>query len=360
MQSFNCTSCKRVTYFENSLCLGCGAALGFDADALTIKALSATDEDADLLVELTSDGGGKRVRRCANADHGACNWLAGPEEPSGLCRACTLNRAIPDLSEPSQLAAWREVEAAKKRLVYSLLRFGLPIDGRAPDVAPLTFDVVKNAATGHLDGVITIDIAEADTVERERRRAHFDELYRTLLGHLRHESAHYYWPIVVEQAGLVQPFRTLFGDERADYGQAVALHHANGPPSDWQSTFVSAYATAHPWEDWAETWAHYLHMLDLLETAASYQASVTVPDPHAATRHQVTDPFATDRPDFQDMVRQWVPLTLLLNSLNRSLGQHDAYPFALSSGAMVKLRFVHDLVQTQSPQAVAGLPSVAQ
>ncbi len=345
MQSFNCTSCKRVTYFENSLCLGCGAALGFDADALTIKALSATDEDADLLVELTSDGGGKRVRRCANADHGACNWLAGPEEPSGLCRACTLNRAIPDLSEPSQLAAWREVEAAKKRLVYSLLRFGLPIDGRAPDVAPLTFDVVKNAATGHLDGVITIDIAEADTVERERRRAHFDELYRTLLGHLRHESAHYYWPIVVEQAGLVQPFRTLFGDERADYGQAVALHHANGPPSDWQSTFVSAYATAHPWEDWAETWAHYLHIVDTVDTAEA-----TGMEPRAkglilgsawpfGRRDIYRDvPLAT-------LMERWFPLTTALNELTRSMGHRDFYPFVTPPAVYPKLAFVHRTIR---------------
>ena len=114
---------------------------------------------------------------------------------------------------------------------------------------------------------------------------------------------------------------------------------------DWREHHVSSYAAAHPWEDWAETWAHYLHMVDLLETAASYQTSVTVPDPQAAQRHQVTDPFADPRPAFDDMVRQWVPLTLMLNSLNRSLGQSDAYPFALSSGAMGKLRFVHELVQ---------------
>src|SRR5690606_34083291 len=117
-----------------------------------------------------------------------------------------------------------------------------------------------------------------------------------------------------------------------DYAAALQAHYARGQDlGDWAARHVSAYAAAHPWEDWAETWAHYLHMIDLLETAASYDAAVTVPDPQAATRYRVTDPFAAPRPAFDDMVRQWVPLTLMLNSLNRSLGQHDAYPFALSS-----------------------------
>ena len=136
------------------------------------------------------------------------------------------------------------------------------------------------------------------------------------------------------------------GDETADYGAALAAYHANGPKPDWRSAHISAYATAHPWEDWAETWAHYLHLVDLLETAASYQTTVMVPEPHASWLHSMQDPFGTPPPGFDDMVRQWVPLTLLLNSLNRSLGQSDAYPFALSAGAMGKLRFVHELVQS--------------
>ncbi len=351
MQSFNCTSCGRVTYFENSLCLACGAELGFDAEQLTIKALKAVPGDGALLMEIGTGATARHVRRCSNARHAACNWLVEAEEPAGRCRACSLNRAIPDLSEPSQLAAWREVEAAKKRLVYSLLRFGLPFDGANPDAAPLTFDVVRNATTGHLDGVITIDVAEADTVERERRREHFDELYRSLLGHLRHEAAHYYWPIVIENAGLIGPFRALFGDERANYGQALAHHHANGPSGDWQSTFVSAYATAHPWEDWAETWAHYLHIVDTVDTAEA-----TGMEPRAkglilgsAWPFGRTDIYKDM--SLEGLMERWLPLTTALNELSRSMGHRDFYPFVTPSAVISKFAFVHRAIRKAVAEA---------
>jgi hypothetical protein len=356
MQSFNCTRCRRVTYFENSLCLGCGAALGFDPDALTIKALEATPDDATLLAEIGAGNAGRSFRRCSNADHGACNWLVAAEEPAGLCRACALNRTIPDLSDPGHLAAWREVESAKKRLVYSLIRFGLPIEGCPPDVAPLTFDVVPNAQTGHLDGVITIDVAEADAIERERRREHFDELYRTVLGHLRHEAAHYYWPIVVERTGLIEPFRALFGDERADYGEALARHHANGPPSDWPSTFVSAYATAHPWEDWAETWAHYLHIVDTVDTA---EATGLEPRAKGLVLGSAW-PFGRidiyRNMSLEELMERWFPLTTALNELTRSMGHRDFYPFVTPAAVIPKFEFVHRAIRTAVNSATRDLP----
>jgi hypothetical protein len=191
-----------------------------------------------------------------------------------------------------------------------------------------------------------------------QRRLALHEPYRTLLGHLRHESGHYYWDRLIEGAGRIDAFRKMFGDERADYGQALhAYYAAGGAPATWQASHVSAYATAHPWEDWAETWAHYLHMVDLLETAASYSTRLVVPGNDADEIEEVANPFETGAGDFDQLVEQWVPLTLLLNSLNRSLGQDDAYPFALTSGALKKLRFVHDLIQ--SPQARSALAGAA-
>jgi hypothetical protein len=194
-------------------------------------------------------------------------------------------------------------------------------------------------------------VVEADDAERARRRQALHEPYRTLVGHLRHESGHFFWDRLVVAAGRVQEFRSLFGDERQDYAQALQDYYARDPmDNQWRDNFVSAYATSHPWEDWAESWAHYLHMVDLLETAASYGTSLTVP---GSTGTQsavcVQDPFAVQAPpDFDTMLDQWVPLTLLTNSLNRSLGHGDAYPFALSAGARRKLEFVHAAVSASA------------
>jgi hypothetical protein len=86
-------------------------------------------------------------------------------------------------------------------------------------------------------------------------------------------------------------------------------------------------------------------MVDLLETAAAYNTRVEVP---GAGTDEVDDPIdGGQQPDFDQLVEQWVPVTLLVNSLNRSLGQGDAYPFALSGPALDKLRFVHDVIQEQ-------------
>src|SRR6218665_1784299 len=200
--------------------------------------------------------------------------------------------------------------------------------------------------TGHAAGVITLNVAEADDDERVRRRVQLFEPYRTLLGHLRHESGHYYWDqLVRDHPDRLEEFRTLFGDERLDYMQALQAHYAAGDGKpDWRPSFVSAYAAAHPWEDWAETWAHYLHMVDLLETAASYRTRIVLPSAEGARPSKPADPFEGGRGSFDEAIAQWVPVTLLLNSLNRSLGQDDAYPFALSEQALNKLRFVHDVI----------------
>jgi hypothetical protein len=202
---------------------------------------------------------------------------------------------------------------------------------------------VEPVTTGHADGVITIDLAESNDAHREQMRAELGEPYRTMLGHLRHEIGHYYWSILIQpdQRALTD-FRDLFGDQQADYAEALQRHYTQGPPPDWQDRHVSAYATAHPWEDWAETFAHYLHIRDTLQTAAAFGMIVVGPhfDPSLIAAPNV-------HPDerFEEILSDWIPLTLALNAINRSMGRDDLYPFVLSPGAQERLVFVHSHVK---------------
>ena len=268
MKTFKCGACGNTVYFENMQCLRCGHALGFRPDKLEIRALVSAGNG---LYREYKKGPGARLRYCANEAHGVCNWLVRADSASQYCAACELNRTIPNLADPANVLAWGEFERAKKRLVYSLLRLGLPLDGAAMGKSALNFDFVNDALTGHLDGVITIAVGEADSVERERQRKAMEETYRSMLGHLRHESGHYYWMLLIDGTGNIDRFRQLFGDERENYGAALDRHHSQGPPADWPLRHVSAYASSHAWEDWAETWAHYLHMVDALDTAAVHR-----------------------------------------------------------------------------------------
>lgn len=350
MKRFHCTQCGQRVYFENDRCGHCRHALGFDPSTLTMTALAPVDGGG--FQRVTKAGkpapGAARVIYCANQTHAVCNWLTSQVGGKGLCVACELNRTIPNLSEPGNLEAWAALEQAKKRLVYSLLRFGLPLEGGASGKGPLTFDFLRDATTGHLDGVITIDITEADAVERERQRQQLGEPYRSLLGHLRHESGHYYWMLLVEAGGRLDPFRKLFGDEREDYGQALARHHAQPSRSEWQSTHVSAYASSHPWEDWAETWAHYLHIVDAVDTceaegmeprAAGFLTGAIWPFKSYDVYREET---------FDALMKRWIPLTLALNAINRSIGHEDYYPFVIPAPAYEKLAFVHRIARRQA------------
>lgn len=348
MKVFTCTACNNRVHFENHVCLSCGHAIGFDIDAWQMSALEPVEDKTGLFRKIRA-GNGKDiaidVRYCDNAVHGACNWLIPSDSPATLCVACSCNRTIPNLAEPGRLDAWRGVEQAKKRLAYSLMRFGLPLDGGPSGAPPLVFDFVAQGLTGHFNGVITLDVLEADDVERERRRQMFAEPYRSLLGHLRHESGHYYWMLLVERGGALEEFRALFGAETQDYQTALAAHYADGAPANWGENYVSAYASSHPWEDWAETWAHYLHMVDTVETAEAEGM-----EPRAAgLLFGAAWPFKKydvyRQVNFASLMERWVPLSLALNSLSRSLGHRDFYPFVISTAARAKLEFVHRLVR---------------
>ncbi|RUO98625.1 putative zinc-binding metallopeptidase [Hyphomicrobium sp.] len=348
MKNFACSECGNTVYFENVKCLKCGSTLGFDSVEKSIVAISeesasAAEGEATIFRKINARPGDDLVRYCANAEFGVCNWLTPESEANVFCKACDLNRIIPNLSEPGSLLAWRALEHAKKRLVYSLLRLGLPFDGTASTKGPLTFDFVRNAFTGHLDGVVTIDVSEADSVERERQRQQFDEPYRALLGHLRHESGHYYWMVLVEEAERLDEFREIFGDEREDYDAALARHHGNGPAPDWPERHVSAYASAHPWEDWAETWAHYLHMVDALDTAAAEGM-----DGHGLKLDLRDDIYSSVT--FEVLMARWIPLTIALNSLSRSMGHDDFYPFVIPEPAYDKLAFVHRVIHERAEE----------
>jgi hypothetical protein len=354
MKTFHCQTCGNPLFFENVQCLQCESALAFLPDTLMMAAIEPVPGKKDLWRPR------RRTKRAVSHEHyrlchnhttrNACNFAVPAEDPNPLCVSCRLTRVLPDLSQPQNTERWYRVEVAKRRLFYTLGKLGLlktnPAGGEAdgPIFEFLADLPGQPVMTGHMHGVITLNIAEADDPERVRRRVEMHEPYRTLLGHLRHESGHFYWEGLIVQGGRVEGFREVFGDERENYAQALHAHYARGGVvEDWQDRFVSAYASAHPWEDWAETWAHYLHMVDLLETAASYNTRLSVPG-NGMDVEEVINPLETGMPDFNTLVEQWVPVTLLVNSLNRSLGQEDAYPFALSPAALEKLRFVHDVI----------------
>lgn len=350
MKLFKCQNCDQLIYFENTRCERCGHALGYLWEERELSALTPTPNgDWDALADP-----GRLYRYCANAAHDVCNWLVPTDAPNPLCVACQLNQTIPNLSDPEHLQHWRKLEFAKHRLVYALLRFGLPVVNKTVDpelglafdfLAPGAPDTQTGVITGHADGLITINIVEADDAERERVRLEMGEPYRTLLGHFRHEVGHYYWQLFAQSDEWLTAFREHFGDERQDYAQALQAHYNQGNEVDWSTSFVSQYASAHPWEDWAETWAHYLHIVDALETAYAFGLRVR-PQIKSDENLAVTVDFnAYNQTNFSEIVEAWLPVTYALNSLNRSMGHIDLYPFVLSPAVVEKMKFVHDSVR---------------
>jgi len=351
MKTFHCTACQALVFFENTQCLTCGRALAFAADRMAMVTL-AVEEDGSWRAVDESGQSTATYRLCANySTHGVCNWVVAAETSDLLCRACDLTHMIPNLDLPESHTAWAKLETAKRRLVYALLSLNLPLASKRDEPERgLEFQFLADSVTvngdrsrvltGHDNGLITINIAEADDVYRESQRQRQHEPYRTLLGHFRHEIGHYYWDRLIADSERLAEFRRLFGDERMDYGAAVKQHYEQGAPPDWADSYISAYSTTHPWEDWAETWAHVMHMVDALETAHAVGLSVqprTVGEPALSIP---TKPPQSRVSDFDQLVREWASLTYVLNNLTRGLGLADAYPFVLSGPVIEKLRFV--------------------
>jgi hypothetical protein len=361
---FTCESCKGVLFFENTRCMTCNQPVGYCAEAARLVPIpEEAPQGEPARVDVTLPGGKREgFVRCKNfTEHDTCNWLVRVAENQAYCTSCRLTEIIPDLSDARNRQAWAEVESAKRRLLYALRALRLPVVGKpeAP-VVGLAFRFMHGTdatpvLTGHADGLITLNVAEADAAYRENMREKLGEAYRTVLGHLRHEIGHYYWDRLVRDAGRAEAFRATFGDENESYQAAIERHYEQGPPADWASSHISAYATMHPWEDWAETWAHYLHMLDTLETAKSHGLAVRIP----GEGEQVsTDELALN--DFEGLMSGWHAVTLALNSLSRSMGLKDVYPFVLSQPVRDKLRFVHELVRDAAGKPFASVSGMAE
>jgi hypothetical protein len=298
----------------------------------------------------------QHYRRCANFDSPAgCNWLVPAQESSVLCIACGLNRTLPNLDDADNRRYWRLIEAAKRQLVSQLLALGLPVESKTdnPDNG-LAFDILRPQAdgpqivTGHDNGLITLNAEEADDVKRVQIRTALHEPYRTMLGHFRHEIGHYYWDRLVCNTGWLEPFRNLFGDERADYSAALKANYENGPPHDWADGYISAYASTHPWEDWAETWAHFLHILDSLETAIAHglDAEDLEMGIEPFTREDLYDPDDPNADRMLVFVNSWIEMITVLNEMARSLGHPDFYPFVMSRAVVRKLQFVNLVINS--------------
>jgi hypothetical protein len=327
VKRFECECGQRV-FFDNTRCLGCGLLLGFDPkhlDMLPLRPSGGHRFETPL---------GSPVKRCRNAaEHGSCNWLLSADDPEELCVACRTTRTIPDLQRQDNFMLWVRMEHWKRRLFYTLLDVGLLSVSGGGSWPSFRFleDQRRNpnvnemfVSTGHKDGVITINLSEADDVSRQAQREGLIERYRTVLGHLRHEVGHFFFPRLTRNEDLLEECRRLFGDEREPYDEALQRHYENGPPSNWSSRYVSAYASMHPREDFAESFAHYLLIVDALETANA----------------EGLGSIGAGRP----WVARWIEVAIALNEMNRSLGSDDAYPFTLPTPVVEKLELVSRLV----------------
>ncbi len=366
VRTFSC-QCGRPTFFRNSTCLACRTPLGYHPERARLLPLSA-GKTPDTWTEWQTAS--PAYHRCANLNTPAgCNWLVPVAESAahdGLCRACRLNRTIPDLHDhkhPDNGELWGRVELAKRRLVSALLVMGLPVASRETEDKErgMMFDFLRaskgspSVMTGHSQGVITLNIVEADHASRESTRKAMNEPYRTLVGHFRHEVGHYYWDRLVAGTPWVAGCRALFGDETQDYAASLKKNYAHGPRKDWPQHFVSAYASVHPWEDWAESWAHYMHMCDTVDTAASYGLSIdsTQLEFTPFQAHDLHQPEHPDAERFLAFVNRWTQLTMLLNGMSRAMGQPDFYPFVLAHKVVAKLHFIHLVVSAASQAAAA-------
>jgi hypothetical protein len=375
-RAFRCR-CGRPIFFRNAMCLACKTPLGYDPDLVLLRPLAPT-RDPQVFRAMRTRGVGMTVpltayRRCANWTSPApCNWLLPDNEDAKLkpfCRSCRLDRTVPDPTDRDNPELWLKVEDAKRALVSQLIALKLPVESKVSENVEqgVMFDLLRSPVdgprvmTGHDDGLVTLDIEEADDVHRETVRSQMHEPYRTLIGHMRHEIGHYYWQRLVRGTQWEEPCRAIFGDDRLDYGQALQDYYANGAPFDWKNRHVSAYASAHPYEDWAETWAHYLHMVDSLDTARSFglvahhdEIQYEAFTPQALAPDDAVATPSSDDLAFLAVVNGWIELTGALNEVTRSMGEPDFYPFVLSKPAVRKLHFIHKVVKNAAGGLARG------
>jgi len=363
MRLFTCNNCGQLIYFENTSCTRCGCVLGFVAENLEMESFRTTEEGLLQLVD--NEDQSKLFKYCANGiNYNVCNWVVHATETQDLCIACRLNNTVPDLTVPKNRDLWARIETEKRRLIYSLLVLNLPLTPENLDAPKLAFDFLadpvtpvdesQHVITGHADGLITLNINEADFAAREKMREQMHEPYRTLLGHFRHESGHYYWDLLVSKSEWLPLVRELFGDDTKDYGEALKVHYENGAAVDWQLNFISTYASSHPWEDWAETWAHYLHIIDTVETANEFGISVRPQVSNSKELQTNVGINVYDSKNFNNILKHWLPLSYALNSLSRSIGHQHLYPFVLAEPVIKKLDLIHRIIQKGFEEGVVS------
>lgn len=318
MLKFSCPSCGNGLFFNNFHCLACNTEVSFSPVEFNFLPTAESNN-------------------CSNrTDHGVCNWTTDQEQPFCLC--CRTNQVVPDLSIVGNREKWKKLEEGKRRLLFTCVRLSIPLYALAFRFVARTPD--EPATTGHCNGVITVNISEADPVAREATKQNLNEKLRTVVGHFRHEFGHYYWSQRIENDPEALPrFRDLFGDEREDYQASLDQHYSSTTQASPEH--ISVYASAHPWEDWAETFAHYLHMRDVLETAEEF----------GLAPRSVSSEF-----DFDHGLLEWQRLSVAFNEINRSMGLQDLYPFAISATVTDKLRFVHEMLTPAATAAAAVEP----
>jgi len=342
-----CPSCQSFAFLDTMECLACGAELGYRHSTRSFLLVHPEGTVAD----------GETWRTCSNRSWG-CNWLVADSEESGRCFSCRLSRRLPDRDDTIAWEKLRDTGIAKRRLLVQLFDLGLPVVGFYEKEGGLGFDLLSSlsgerVSIGHSNGIITLDLAETLDAYRENLRVRLGEPYRTMLGHFRHEIGHYYQWVLVTTDEQWAECRALFGDERASYQDAIARHYREGAPSTWVESFISEYATMHPWEDFAETFAHYLHITGTLSTAAAAGVVLSVDRVQGIVDHDVIPEGDYSELGFDRMMDDWRWLSLMFNRVNRAMGQRDLYPFGLTPPVKEKMRYVHELIVGASEAAAA-------
>jgi hypothetical protein len=335
---YRCPNCGSLALLEWQECTSCAAPIGFHFPSLTFAAAPEEGVDID----------GRIWKRCVNWGW-ECNWLAPTESFSDQCFSCLLTRRKPDASDTIARELMAETSVTKRRLLVQLRGLGLPVTPYYEREGGLAFDLLLSSpgnpvTIGHANGVITIDLAESLDVHRERLRVKLGEPYRTMLGHFRHEVAHYYQNVLVDSDERWDECRALFGDERASYSDAITRHYNEGAPDGWEASYISEYATMHPWEDFAETFAHYLHITGTLLVAAMAGMVLAADRSSSQLIENVVPDHSYAELGIDEMLNDWHWLSLFFNRVNRAMGQNDLYPFELVAPVKEKLAFVHRLI----------------
>ena len=335
-----CPRCGAIAFLESQECTNCGASIGYHYPSLSF--VTAITEGSIL--------DGTRWVRCANWSW-QCNWLVSVDDESGRCFACRLTRRRPASDDTIALEKLADTAVALRRLLVQLLELGLPVVPYYEREGGLAFDLLSSRSgepvvIGHANGVITIDLAESLDAHREAQRVRLGEPYRTMLGHFRHEVGHYYQQVLVAAEPLLGECRELFGDERASYSDALERHYVFGAPEDWADSFISEYATMHPWEDFAETFAHYLHITGTLATAAAAGVVLDSDRVDGIIQHDIVPALDYSELGLDRALSDWHWLSMMFNRVNRSMGQRDLYPFTMNQPVIDKLAFVHKVVGT--------------